>query len=315
MSEHSHADGAVRTGLFCGLVGVDVIQLVDAPPGPDDKIVARDQVVAAGGPATNAAVAFAALGGRAVLAAPVGRGPLAELVRTDLATCGVELVDCAAPSGAGRLPVSSCTVTASTGQRAVVSGGGLGEADASALFAWSRAEHGRRTDPDVVLIDGHYPALARTAVGLAEEWGALTLMDAGSWKDFAADLPGACDLVAPSARFFPPGPQGPLTEPDDVMRWLQDRGVAAVVLTRGHETVRWWCGAAPESSSGEVLPPVVNAIDTLGAGDVFHGALAWALAGTRRPGLTGEVVAVAVREASVVAAQSTTVFGTRAWRS
>lgn len=314
MSENSHADGAAHTGLFCGLVGIDVIQLVDAPPGPDDKIVARDQVVAAGGPATNAAVAFAALGGRAVLAAPVGQAPLAELVRTDLAACGVELVDCAAPSGAGRLPVSSCTVTASTGQRAVVSGGGLAAADASPLLAWAQGEHGRRTGPDVVLIDGHYPVLARTAVGLAREWGALTLMDAGSWKDAAADLPGTCDLVAPSARFFPPGPQGPLTDPDDVMRWLQERGAVAVVLTRGPESVRWWCGAAPEPSSGEVLPPTVDAVDTLGAGDVFHGALAWALAGTCRQGLTGEVVAAAVGAAGAVAARSTTVFGTRAWR-
>lgn len=315
MSQYSRADGAVHTGLFCGLVGVDVIQLVDVPPGPDDKIVAREQVVAAGGPATNAAVAFAALGGRAVLAAPVGRGPLAELVRTDLAACGVELVDCAAPSGAGLLPVSSCTVTASTGQRAVVSGGGLGVADASALLAWTHSEHGGRTRPDVVLIDGHYPVLARTAVDLAQEWDALTLMDAGSWKDAAADLPGACDLVAPSARFFPPGPQGPLTDPEDVLRWLQESGTAAAVLTRGPESVHWWCDAVPESSSGEVLPPTVDAIDTLGAGDVFHGALAWELAGTRRQGLTGEGVAAAVREASVVAAQSTTVFGTRAWRS
>ena len=47
-------------GLFCGLAVVDVIQLVQAPPGPDDKIVALDQLIAAGGPATNAAVAFAA---------------------------------------------------------------------------------------------------------------------------------------------------------------------------------------------------------------------------------------------------------------
>ena len=81
-------------GLFCGLAVVDVIQLVQAPPGPDDKIVALDQLIAAGGPATNAAVAFAALGGRAILAAPVGAGSLAELVRANLAATGVELIEC-----------------------------------------------------------------------------------------------------------------------------------------------------------------------------------------------------------------------------
>ena len=35
-------------GLFCGLAVVDVIQLVEAPPAPDDKIVALDQIIAAG---------------------------------------------------------------------------------------------------------------------------------------------------------------------------------------------------------------------------------------------------------------------------
>ena len=125
-------------GLFIGLAVLDVIQLVDAPPGPDEKIVALDQAVAAGGPAANAAVAFAALGGRALLAAPVGAGPLAELIRADLTACGVELIDCAVPAAPGAdaaagPSVSSCTITAATAERSVVSTNARARPDSAPL--------------------------------------------------------------------------------------------------------------------------------------------------------------------------------------
>ena len=310
-------------GLFGGLAVLDVIQLVDAPPGPDEKIVALDQAVAAGGPAANAAVAFAALGGRALLAAPVGAGPLAELIRADLTAHGVELIDCAAaPTARGAAAagpsVSSCTISAATGERSVVSTNARARPDPAPLNALSDAVAAGAPAPDVVLIDGHNPPLARAGLDLAERVGALRLMDAGSWKDDAADLPGRCDVVAPSARFHPPGPAGALREPADVAAWLRGRGAGAVVLTRGSAPVLWWCG----ERSGSAAPPAVEAVDTLGAGDVFHGALALALARAlpgRRFGGGGEAriapaaLAVAVASACAVAAASTEHFGTRAW--
>ena len=310
-------------GLFIGLAVLDVIQLVDAPPGPDEKIVALDQTVAAGGPAANAAVAFAALGGRALLAAPVGAGPLAELIRADLTACGVELIDCAAaPTARGAAAagpsVSSCTISAATGERSVVSTNARARPDPAPLSALSDAVAAGAPAPDVVLIDGHNPPLARAGLDLAERVGALRLMDAGSWKDDAADLPGRCDVVAPSARFHPPGPAGALREPADVAAWLRGRGAGAVVLTRGSAPVLWWCG----ERSGSAAPPAVGAVDTLGAGDVFHGALALALARAlpgRRFGGGGEAriapaaLADAVASACAVAAASTEHFGTRAW--
>ena len=299
-------------GLFCGLAVVDVIQLVQAPPGPDDKIVALDQLIAAGGPATNAAVAFAALGGRATLAAPIGAGPLAELVRADLAGTGVELLDCCS-DGAGPAPglsVSSCTITAGTGRRSVVSTNARAAADPAPLDRHAaRVASGQAAPPDVVLIDGHNPALASAALDLAVGAGALTVMDAGSWKEPAADLPARCDVVAASARFYPPGLAGPVTEPQDVARRLLDAGARGVVITRGERPALWWAAGA----LGAVQPPQVEAVDTLGAGDVFHGALAHALAGARRDQLTGPVLSAAVTRACAVAAASTTAFGTRAW--
>lgn len=50
--------------------------------------------------------------------------------------------------------------------------------------------------------------------------------------------------------------------------------------------------------------------DTLGAGDVLHGALAYHLVGARP---TPEGFAEALRAAAVVASRACASFGTRAW--
>jgi sugar/nucleoside kinase (ribokinase family) len=50
--------------------------------------------------------------------------------------------------------------------------------------------------------------------------------------------------------------------------------VRHVVITHGPDPVRWWSGA----DSGETTVPAVDAVDTAGAGDAFHGALAVAVA-------------------------------------
>lgn len=84
--------GAPR-GLFVGLCTLDVIQLVDHAPGANEKLTAREQVVAAGGPAANAAVAFAHLGGAATLLTAIGRHPLGVAVAADLDRLGVTVVD------------------------------------------------------------------------------------------------------------------------------------------------------------------------------------------------------------------------------
>ena len=110
-------------GLFVGLTTVDLVHRVECAPGPDDKVVATRVDLAAGGPAANAAVTFAALGGRAVLLTAMGDGPVAALARADLAAAKVQIADAtAAPVRRGvDTPISAVTVVESTGERSVVS--------------------------------------------------------------------------------------------------------------------------------------------------------------------------------------------------
>ena len=75
-------------GVFVGLATVDLIHRVAHPVGVNEKMTALDQEIVAGGPAANAAVTFALLGGEAVLATDLGTHPLARLAHDDLARYG-----------------------------------------------------------------------------------------------------------------------------------------------------------------------------------------------------------------------------------
>jgi sugar/nucleoside kinase (ribokinase family) len=81
--------GKTYAGLFVGLSTVNIIYGVDSFPVEDTKTTARGYCIAAGGPASNAAVAFAYLGGDARLVSALGTGVVAELARRDLSACGV----------------------------------------------------------------------------------------------------------------------------------------------------------------------------------------------------------------------------------
>lgn len=240
-----------------GLATVDLVQRVDRLPGPDEKAEALAAEVAAGGPATNAAITAAALGATVTLVTAVGAHPLGALIRADAEAYGVTLLD-ATPLARTPPPVSAVTVLDPTGQRTIVSRNARGpEAPVPPGLTEVLAR------ADVVLVDGHHPALARAAAG----GGRPLLLDAGSWRPVFAELLPVADVVACSAAFRPPGAT-------DVRDWLRTAGVRRGAVTRGPEPVSWWSGG----ETGELAVPAVDAVDTAGAGDVFHGALAVALA-------------------------------------
>ena len=106
-------------GVFVGLATLDVIHRITKPPGTNEKITSTAQFVAAGGPAANAAVTFAALGGRAILVTALGDDPIAGLIRAELTAHGVTVVDAAAGT-VRSVPVSAVAVVESTGDRSVI---------------------------------------------------------------------------------------------------------------------------------------------------------------------------------------------------
>ena len=103
-----------------------------------------------------------------------------------------------------------------------------------------------------------------------------------------------------SADFAAPGTAG---DRDATARVLLEAGPGFVAVTAGPGPVRWWTGGA----QGAVEVPEVHVQDTLGAGDVLHGAFAFAIAsGLRDPVL-------ALRFAIDVARVRVAHVGPRSW--
>jgi sugar/nucleoside kinase (ribokinase family) len=290
-------NGRRPEGLFVGLCTLDVIQLVDHVPGSDEKLTARQQAVAAGGPAANAAVTFSHLGGAAGLLTGIGSHPLGVAVAADLRELGVHVRDLAAES-VEPPAVSSVLVTESTGDRAVASTNAAGHRlrppdDLDALVAAC----------DIVEFDGHHMELATATARLARAAGRRTVLDGGSWKTGTETLLPLIDVAVCSDAFRPPDTHTPA----DVLRFLAEHGVVWSAVSRGGRPIEW---AGPEGG-GTVDVPAVRVADTLGAGDVLHGALTHRLAtqGHLTPYGFGE----ALRAAAGVASRACASFGTRAW--
>lgn len=272
--------------LTCGLVTLDVQQTVDRLPGPDEKVVARGLTTAFGGPAANAAATAVALGVPARLVTVVGEGPLADVVRAGLAGAGVALTE-VTTSRPARPPVSTVLVTAATGQRAVVStnAGGvdvvpLDEAGLDALLLGAG-------EGDVLLLDGHLPGVAVPLARRARSRGCRVVLDAGSWKPGSAELLATTDVVVASADLRVPGVPAAGT-----LAALAAAGPRFAAVSRGALPVLVLDDGAPREVP---VPAPARVADTLGAGDVLHGALAAALAQGATP---AEALASAVRVAT-----------------
>jgi sugar/nucleoside kinase (ribokinase family) len=264
--------------LLAGLCTVDVVQRVEELPAPGEKVQSLRVDVAAGGPATNAAVTAAALGAEATLLTVLGAHPLAALARADLEAHGVRVVDLAAGNPEPP-PVSAVAVRDRDGERTVVSRNAAG----------SEATWSGTVDADVVLVDGHHPGLALSVARAAGD--VPVVLDAGSWKPVLDELLPLVDVAACSAHFTAPEPG------------LHERGVPTVITTAGAGPVRW---STADGGSGEVPVAEVEARDTLGAGDVWHGALAVAV--TRERTVTDRI-----RFANEVAAERVRHVGPRSW--
>lgn len=292
-----------ETVLLVGLCTVDVVQRVERLPGPGEKLQSASVEVVAGGPAANAAVAVAALGGAAVLVTVLGAHPLAALARDDLARHGVRIVD-TQPDRAAPPPVSAVAVRIGDGERVVVSHNAAGvpggeEPPWSTLLAGAGA----------LLVDGHHSRLAVAAARAARGRRVPVVLDAGSDKPVLAELLPLVDVCACAAGFRLGRAGARATE-----RAVHELGVPVVLRTDGAGPVRWSV-AGPDRArpvGGQVRPPRTAALDTLGAGDVWHGALAHGVAALRRVPTAADLPEL-VAGANRVAALRVGHVGARGW--
>ena len=187
-----------------------------------------------------------------------------------------------------------------TGQRSVVSLDG-GAVDESAWVPAARAaltDAERHSDPDVVLVDGHYPAVAvEVATWARARRIPVLLTPAGGSRTSPSLLPLADEVVC-SGDFAVPYGAGFA----GIAAYLHDAGVRVVAQTHGPAAIE----LSVEGRGDLVTVPSVPVVDTLGAGDVLHGAYAFFRAERADP-------VEALRRAAEVASFRCRFAGNRAW--
>ena len=289
--------------LFLGRTTLDLLYWLDRMPEEDTKTYAHEFQAAPGGPALNAAITHALLGGRAMLVSAVGSGPWAAPVRSQLRRHGVRLLDLAAGT-AYETPLCTVLVNSANATRTIVNPPistlalrRLGDQwAAEAPSSWGRI-------PPVVLTDGFFIEETSALLSACRTAGAAICLDGGSWKPGTEELARQLTVAICSERFAVPGQNcGAGGNAGAVFAWFAAHGVPYVAITRGARSTL----ASDRGRRFEIEVAGIEALDTLGAGDVLHGAFCYHFA--LKPDFEA-----ALRRASEIATLSCRSLGAQAW--
>jgi sulfofructose kinase len=279
-----------------GIAVLDAVFRVAQFPVPQAKTQASEFMIISGGCAANAAVAIARLGGRARFAGPLG-GPAGQEAIGDriLAALADEGVDCA---WCVRVPGVASSMSAicvdPRGERAIVN------------YRNDRLADARPNDPstivataNAVLADNRFPEFVLPICEAARARGIPVVLD--------ADKPTrATDILLSVASHVVFSAEGlrATAQTTDLAVGLERIATASrsfLAATDGANGVVWLApGRQGERRRMSAFP--IRPVDTLAAGDVFHGAFVLALAEGREEG-------EAIRFAAAAAAIKCTRFG------
>lgn len=263
-----HQIGQSMTRVLC--IGIAVVDFVfrypELPRGPG-KHIADGMVAVLGGMAANGAAAAAKLGADAALMTRLGEDANGHFTLGELAWHGLDL---GAVEQVRDVPTSmSAVAVADDGERMLFNHQDrrlLLEAAAPAETAYGRF--------DGVLNDTRWPAAGITGLRLAAARGLPGVADIDHAIEPEFLLP---TLKQASHVVFSRDGLEDCLGVDGIEAGLAEARRLApgrLAVTLGGEGVVWLDGATPR----RVPAFKVMAVDTLGAGDVFHGALTLALA-------------------------------------
>ncbi|MER8644827.1 sugar kinase [Mesorhizobium sp. M0589] len=281
--------------LSVGALTLDTILRVETLPTHQGKFIASDGIQIASGMATSAACAARRLGAEVFLWASAGDDAVGDQLLAGIEAEGVDCGFVRRVEGA-RSALAAILVDAH-GERIIVP------------FYDPKAQADPEAVPvadlsgfDAVLVDVRWPGAAALALTAARSAGRPAILDADTAPVEVLErlLPLASHIVASesAARIV----CGHALDPETACADLASRTDAFVAVTGG-AAGSWW----HDRSAGcvrHIAAPKIKAVDTLAAGDVFHGAFAVALAETMP-------IEQALRFASAAAALKCQRFGGR----
>ena len=247
-------------GLFVGICTKDILYYTDELPAHNHKSKTEDFATYIGGPAANAAITYAALGGDATLATCLGDSTESRAMIEELNGYGVKVLNY---SEYETVPNTACIVVSSDGKRTILSG--------QHSFRVNREYD--LSDYDFVLFDCNQQEISLdilSAFGTSD--GKTVVLDAGSYKPNIEKFLERADIVIASEDFK-----------DAAGHTIFDMNCNAAhkAITRGEKPILYGKtevvqGDCPISQEKKELPvESVVAVDTLGAGDIFHGAFCY----------------------------------------
>ncbi|GAA3079867.1 sugar kinase [Rhizobium viscosum] len=294
-STFSDAGGKPRHVLCVGAAVLDTLFRVRTIPQTSGKVLPHEMLQVAEGMASSAAYAIVRLGGLASLWGAVGDDQAGEQILSELGQAGIDVSGSTRVAGA-HSAVSTILID-DDGERLIIP------------FYDPRLHEDVRkvtvddlTTFDAVMVDVRWPALALNVLQAARAAGKPAILDG----DVAP--PEIIDILAKHADhiiFSEPAARG-LSQIDDPAGMVpilkKQYPQALIVVTAGERGSYWW---NEETADVTHVPAFqVKTVDTLAAGDIFHGA--YALAVTE--GLTTDA---AIRMASAAAALKCSTFGGR----
>jgi len=245
-----------------GYTATDYLAVVPHLPELDTKLEAGCLSIQGGGPVATALVTVRRLGLRPLYIGKVGDDDFGRFMLEELGKEGVDVTKVVCEKGA-KSQFAFIMVDARLGHRTIVWTRGTvtrlrrGEADLSAL---DRCR--------CLMLDDLETEAGIEAAARARELGIPVVLDAGSVRDGMAELVLMCDYVVASSHF---GLQ--YTGSDDppcAARLIHEKTGRVAVVTAGEKGS--FCAGPQGSFARKGFE--VRAVDTTGAGDVFHGAFA-----------------------------------------
>ncbi len=259
----SHARRFDAVGL--GQNAVDLVVQVPRFPSPDTKMEILQRTRMAGGQIATAIVFAARLGLRSKYMGKVGSDDAGRFCLESLRSENVDLTSVIVEPGA-RNHFSLILLDQSSGERTI-----LWERDSRLNFHPGEL---RREDVGagrLLLLDANDPGAALQAARWAREEEIPVVADLDHSSSCCEDLVSLVDFLIVSANF--PAEFTGRTDLHESLLILQERCGGFVAVTLGPE------GAAAVCGDRCVRFPAfeVKAVDTTGAGDVFHGAFIYGL--------------------------------------
>ena len=263
-------------GLFVGLCTTDIVYYADTFPEKNKKIKVNDYARYIGGPAANAAITYALLGGDATLATCLGNSLESKMMIEELQSYGVNVLNYSTQE---MLPNTASILISQNGERTIISGQHSFVCEKQyPLDAYNFA-----------LFDCNQQEISLDILKQCSD--KTVVLDAGSWKPNIEQFLQKAHIVIASEVFANPNGKHVFE--------LEQCQTAHRVMTRGERSVLY--------EKEEILVPQVKAVDTLGAGDIFHGAFCFAYFHEKK--IAREALEFAVK----IASESVKYKGPREW--